>query len=94
MKLTPNAAYVHVTKTDTIGGVEFHSTPDTGDVPLVADIDGDPAHVPWLIDQMHQEKLARIAGEAFSMITGVDIDLLDLDGEALVRWLAEPIHPS
>ena len=36
-KLDPNAAYVHITSNETIGGVEFHWTPDTGDVPLVAD---------------------------------------------------------
>jgi phosphoserine aminotransferase len=37
-KLDPNAAYVHVTTNETIGGVEFHWTPDTGAVPLVADM--------------------------------------------------------
>jgi phosphoserine aminotransferase len=36
-KLDPGAAYVHVTTNETIGGVEFHWTPDTGAVPLVAD---------------------------------------------------------
>jgi phosphoserine aminotransferase len=36
-KLDSNAAYVHITTNETIGGVEFHWTPDTGDVPLVAD---------------------------------------------------------
>jgi phosphoserine aminotransferase len=36
-KLDPDAAYVHVTTNETIGGVEFHWTPDTGSVPLVAD---------------------------------------------------------
>jgi phosphoserine aminotransferase len=36
-KLDPAAAYVHITTNETIGGVEFHWTPDTGDVPLVAD---------------------------------------------------------
>jgi phosphoserine aminotransferase len=36
-KLDPNAAYVHITSNETIGGVEFHWTPDTGNVPLVAD---------------------------------------------------------
>jgi len=35
--LDPNAAYVHITSNETIGGVEFHWTPDTGDVPLVTD---------------------------------------------------------
>ncbi|HSN39352.1 MAG TPA: 3-phosphoserine/phosphohydroxythreonine transaminase [Burkholderiales bacterium] len=33
----PKAAYVHITSNETIGGVEFHWVPDTGDVPLVAD---------------------------------------------------------
>jgi phosphoserine aminotransferase len=36
-KLTPGAAYVHVTTNETIGGLEYHWTPDTGSVPLVAD---------------------------------------------------------
>jgi phosphoserine aminotransferase len=37
-KLDPDAAYVHVTTNETIGGVEFHWIPDTGGVPLVADM--------------------------------------------------------
>src|SRR5437762_714432 len=32
-KLDPNAAYVHYTSNETIGGVEFHWTPETGDIP-------------------------------------------------------------
>ncbi len=37
-KLDPGAAYVHICSNETIGGVEYHFTPDTGDVPLVADM--------------------------------------------------------
>ena len=37
-KLDPDAAYVHLTTNETIGGVEFHWVPETGDVPLVADM--------------------------------------------------------
>ena len=37
-KLDPDAAYVHFTSNETIGGVEFHWVPDTGSVPLVADM--------------------------------------------------------
>lgn len=37
-KLSPDAAYVHYTPNETIQGVEFHWTPDTGDAPLVADM--------------------------------------------------------
>ena len=38
LKLNPGAAYVHYTPNETIGGVEFDYIPDTGDVPLVADM--------------------------------------------------------
>jgi phosphoserine aminotransferase len=38
LSLNPDAAYVHYTPNETIGGVEFHSIPDVGDVPLVADM--------------------------------------------------------
>ncbi|HET7633739.1 MAG TPA: 3-phosphoserine/phosphohydroxythreonine transaminase [Burkholderiales bacterium] len=37
-RLDSDAAYVHYTSNETIGGVEFFDTPDTGDVPLVADM--------------------------------------------------------
>jgi len=37
-KLDPDAAYVHICANETIGGVEYHWTPDTGGVPLVADM--------------------------------------------------------
>jgi phosphoserine aminotransferase len=37
-KLGPDSAYVHITSNETIGGIEYHWLPDTGGVPLVADM--------------------------------------------------------
>ena len=37
-KLDPEAAYVHICSNETIGGVEYHFTPEVGGVPLVADM--------------------------------------------------------
>jgi phosphoserine aminotransferase len=37
-KESADAAYLHICSNETIGGVEFHWTPDTGSVPLVADM--------------------------------------------------------
>jgi phosphoserine aminotransferase len=37
-RLGRDAAYVHICSNETIGGVEFHWVPETGDVPLVADM--------------------------------------------------------
>lgn len=40
-RLDPQAAYVHICSNETIGGVQYHSMPDTGAVPLVADVSSD-----------------------------------------------------
>ncbi|MFM2065325.1 MAG: hypothetical protein RLZZ584_234 [Pseudomonadota bacterium] len=39
---------------------------------------GDPLYLPWLMDMMTEDAWARLAGEAFSMITGADLVALDL----------------
>jgi uncharacterized protein (TIGR02270 family) len=41
-------------------------------------INGDPAYVPWLISHAANPQTARIAGEAFTLITGADLDTLQL----------------
>ena len=41
LKLTPGAAYVHMTSNNTIEGTEFKSLPDVGGVPLVSDTSSD-----------------------------------------------------
>jgi len=38
LKLNPDAAYVHYTPNETIGGVEFDYIPETNGVPLIADL--------------------------------------------------------
>ena len=40
-ELDPAAAYVHICSNETIGGLEYHFTPDVGNVPLVADMSSD-----------------------------------------------------
>lgn len=45
-------------------------------------IAGDAERLPWLIEQCERNPLARIAGEAISMITGLDLELLDFDRSA------------
>ncbi|NLD92609.1 MAG: TIGR02270 family protein [Fibrobacter sp.] len=43
---------------------------------------GDISNIPWLIDMMKQKPHSRIAGEAFSTITGLDIVNLHMDTDA------------
>lgn len=51
---------------------------------------GDPVSVPWLIQQMSDLPYARVAGEAFSLITGADLALLDLELQELPDFDAGP----
>jgi phosphoserine aminotransferase len=41
LKLDPNAAYVHITSNNTLFGTQWQTFPDTGSVPLVADMSSD-----------------------------------------------------
>jgi uncharacterized protein (TIGR02270 family) len=54
---------------------------------------GDPSSVPWLIGNMKSPDLSRLAGEAFSMITGVDLEAQDLDQDGPASG-EEPEEPS
>ena len=41
LELDPNAAYVHITSNNTIFGTQWQTFPNTGDVPLIADMSSD-----------------------------------------------------
>ena len=86
-KLDPDAAYVHICTNETIGGVEYHWTPDVGDVPLVADMS---SHI--LSKPIDVSRFGLIYGGAQKNIgpAGLTIVIVrdDLIGQAL------PITPS
>lgn len=55
---------------------------DPGNIRLLiqgAGIAGDSHYVPWLITQMEDPTLSRVAGESLSFITGLDLTKLDLN---------------
>jgi len=86
-RLTPGAAYVHVCTNETIGGVEYHWTPDTGDVPLVADMS---SHI--LSRVIDVAKYGVIYGGAQKNIGPAGLTLVIVRDDLLDRAL--PITPS
>jgi phosphoserine aminotransferase len=86
-KLDADAAYVHICSNETIGGVEYHFTPDVGDVPLIADMSSDILSRP-----VDVSRFGLIYGGAQKNIgpAGLTIVIVrdDLIGQAL------PITPS
>ena len=51
---------------------------------------GDPEAVPFLIDMMKSPALARLAGEAFTLITGADLTAANLEGKVPPGFQAGP----
>ena len=86
-RLAGDAAYVHVCTNETIGGVEYHWTPDTGDVPLVADMS---SHI--LSRVIDVAKYGVIYGGAQKNIGPAGLTLVIVRGDLLDRAL--PITPS
>ena len=86
-QLDRDAAYVHICSNETIGGVEYHFTPDTGNVPLVADMSSDILSRP-----VDVSKYGLIYGGAQKNIGPAGLTLVivrdDLIGQAL------PFTPS
>lgn len=86
-KLNKDAAYVHVCTNETIGGVEYHWTPDTGDVPLVADVS---SHI--LSRPVDVTKYGVLYGGAQKNIGPAGLTLVIVRDDLLDRAL--PITPS
>lgn len=55
-----------------------------------AGVIGDPANIPWLIQQMANPLVARVAGESFTFITGIDLAYDDLDTDKPEGFEAGP----
>lgn len=53
LDVDPEAAYVHLTSNNTIKGTQFHEFPDTGEVPLVADMSSDFLWAPFDASRFH-----------------------------------------
>jgi phosphoserine aminotransferase len=94
LTLDPQAAYVHLTTNNTIYGTEWHYTPETGDVPLVADASSDifsrPIDVPkyGLIYAGAQKNLAP-AGLTLAIVRK---DLLARTPSSLSTMLQYGVH--
>jgi len=86
-KLSQDPAYVHVCTNETIAGVEYKWTPDTGNVPLVADMS---SHI--LSRPVDVAKYGVIYGGAQKNMGLAGLTLVIVRGDLLDRAL--PITPS
>jgi phosphoserine aminotransferase len=94
LKLTPTAAYVHLTYNETIQGVQFRKLPNTRGVPIVADRSSDIFCEPINVEEYGviyacAQKNLGIAGVTILIMRK---DLLGRSGKRLPNYLNFALH--
>lgn len=94
LKVSPDAAYFHLTSNETIGGVQWQDWPDTGKVPFICDMSSD-----FMSRRVPVEKFAMIyagaqknAGPAGAAIVILRDDMLKRCPDNLIAYLDYRIH--
>jgi phosphoserine aminotransferase len=89
-----DAAYLHVTSNETIGGIEFSEYPDTGAVPLVADMSSDILSRPVAFDRfaLIYAGAQKNLGPAGNTIVIIRKDVLEQSREDMPAYLAYKSH--
>jgi len=94
LKLDANARYVHITSNNTIFGTQFHTFPETGNVPLISDMSSD-----ILSHELDVSTFGMIYAGAQKNLgpAGVTViilreDMLEMAGEDLPTMLSYKTH--
>ncbi len=91
---TDDAAYLHITTNETIGGVQYKTFPTTGSIPLVADMSSDILSRPVEMSQfaLVYAGAQKNLGPAGVTVVAVKKDFLDLASESLPAYLSYKTH--
>jgi phosphoserine aminotransferase len=94
LKLNPDAAYLHMTSNETIGGIQWQAWPETGGVPIVCDMSSDilsrrlPLDKFGIIYAGAQKNL----GPSGVCVVAISDDVLDRCKEDLPAYLSYRTH--
>jgi phosphoserine aminotransferase len=94
LKASPGAAYFHLTSNETIEGVEWVDFPDTGDVPLIADMSSDIMSRPLPVEKFGviYAGAQKNLGPAGVTLVILREDLLERCPDTLTAYLNYKIH--
>ena len=94
LKLTPGAAYVHMTSNNTIEGTEYKDLPAVGDVPLVSDTSSDMFSRPIEITRhaLIYSGAQKNMGPAGVTVVIVRDDMLQRSNKAMPTMLNYAVH--
>jgi phosphoserine aminotransferase len=94
VKPSKDSAYLHITTNETIGGIQWKEFPETGDVPLIADMSSDILSRPVPTDKfaMIYAGAQKNLGPAGTTIAIVRKDLLERCSDNLTAYLNYKVH--
>ncbi len=94
LKINQEAAYLHITGNETIGGIEFHEFPETGAVPLIADVSSHVMSRPidWSRLAMAYGGAQKNLGPAGVGFVIIRKDLLERSTDSLPSYLSYAVH--
>jgi len=94
LRLTPGAAYVHMTSNNTIEGTEYKELPSVGDVPLVSDTSSDMFSRPIDVSRhaLIYSGAQKNMGPAGVTVVIIGEDLLKRSQKSLPTMLSYAVH--
>ncbi|MFO7849145.1 MAG: 3-phosphoserine/phosphohydroxythreonine transaminase [Spirochaetia bacterium] len=94
VKPSSDAAYLHITSNETIGGLQWKGWPDTGDVPLVADMSSDMLSRPIPVEKfgLIYAGAQKNLGPAGATIVIIRNDLAEKSPSELPAYLSYKTH--
>jgi phosphoserine aminotransferase len=94
LRLTPGAAYVHITSNNTIEGTQYSTLPETGSVPLVCDASSDIFSRPIDISRygLIYGGAQKNLGPAGVTVVIIREDLLERSKDSLPAMLSYKVH--
>ena len=94
--VTPSegSSYLHITSNETIGGVQWHNWPETGGVPLVADMSSDIMSRPLPVEKfgLIYAGAQKNLGPAGVSLVIIRDDLLESSNKGLAAYLSYRVH--
>jgi phosphoserine aminotransferase len=94
LKLSDNSAYLHLTSNETIGGLQWKDWPNTGNVPLIADMSSDILSRPVPVDKFAviYAGAQKNLGPAGATIVIIRNDMLDRCSDSLTAYMNYKTH--
>ncbi len=96
LNVNSDAAYLHMTSNETVGGLQWQSWPETGDVPIVCDMSSDIMSRPVPVEKfgLIYAGAQKNLGPAGAALVIIRQDVLDGCSDDLTAYMSYKVHAA